>query len=128
MPNSDVNLEIKRSRREWEDGTTQNPDNIIFDAVRMYNNMKGEKGRWKTSDLKDAEILALTTRVDNMAKIIEAAVADGSIPRSNLSAFATGSKPPEIEEWRMKKGQDSVTRDGKTWYWCPDHKFQGKFD
>ena len=23
----------------------------------------------------------------------------------------------------MKKGQDSVTRDGKTWYWCANHKF-----
>ena len=127
VPNPDFNLEIKRSRREWEKGTKQNPDNIIFDAVRMYNNMKGEKGGWKTSDPKDAKILALTTRVDNMAKIIEAAVADGSTPRSNPSAYATGSQP-EIEAWRMKKGQDSVTRNEKTWYWCPDHKFQGKFD
>ena len=62
-----------------------------------------------------------------MAKIIEAAVVEGSTPRSNPSAYATGSQP-EIEAWRMKKGQDSVTRDGKTWYWCPNHKFPGKFD
>ena len=96
MPNPDFNLEINRSRREWEKGTTQNPDNIIFDAVRMYNNMKGEKGGWKTADPKDAKILALTTRVDKMAKIIEAAVAEGSTPRSNPSAYATGSQP-EIE-------------------------------
>ena len=28
----------------------------------------------------------------------------------------------------MKKGQDQVNRDGKTWFWSPHHKMKGKYD
>jgi len=133
VPNPDFKLEIKRSRREWEKGVTQNPDNVIFDAIRMYNNMKGEKGGWKTNDPKDAKIVALTTRLDNMTKILEAAFEGG---KSSVFATSGGggnknsqdSTKIDIEDWRKKKGKDSVERDGKTWYWCPHHKFPGQFD
>ena len=33
-----------------------------------------------------------------------------------------------VESWRMKKKQDTVERDGKTWHWCPDHFLKGAFD
>ena len=28
----------------------------------------------------------------------------------------------------MKKVGPSITVDGKTWWWCPEHKFPGKYD
>ena len=27
-----------------------------------------------------------------------------------------------IDPWRKEKGVEIVERDGKTWYWCKDHK------
>ena len=33
-----------------------------------------------------------------------------------------------IKKWRAVKKAASVTRDEKTWYWCPKHVLLGKFD
>ena len=33
-----------------------------------------------------------------------------------------------LDSWRIKKSKDKITRDGQDWWWCPNHKMEGKFD
>ena len=33
-----------------------------------------------------------------------------------------------VKKWRALKKVASVTREDKTWYWCPKHVLRGKFD
>ena len=33
-----------------------------------------------------------------------------------------------IKSWSMKKTEDSVKREGRTWYWCPHQKVEGSYD
>ena len=28
----------------------------------------------------------------------------------------------------MKKTEDSIQKEGRTWYWCPHHKVEGSYD
>ena len=51
-----------------------------------------------------------------------------------LTTYALPSKPNNastpsvIEDWLKKKTYNSVTQNGKTWYWCSKHKKDGECD
>ena len=40
-------------------------------------------------------------------------------PPTTVNDPKTGKK---IEDWRKKKTQDKVVKNGLVWYWCPRHK------
>ena len=131
VPNSDFSAFVRDERQSWEIGGTKDADQLITEALTIYNNAVSTN-RWDYSDPKDAKILALTTKVDQLEA------------RMKLSANATTQKPPykqpfsdnsnsnskylTIDAWRMKKGELMIKKEGKTWYWCPKHVYQGKYD
>ena len=77
--------------------------------------------KWKISDSKDAKIIALTTKVEQLEKAF-----------STTKQPSGPSKPTQsssrIEDWRKVKTTYSVEKNGLTWWWCPKHKFEGVFD
>ena len=47
---------------------------------------------------------------------------------AGTSSQGCNSKTSHIPDWRVVKGHDSVERDGKTWFWCLNHKMDGKYN
>ena len=124
VSNSDFAAFVREERQSWEIGGAKDADQLIAEALTIYNNAVSAN-RWEYSDPKDAKILALTTKVDQLEA------------QMKLSANATTQKPPsqqtssdnsngnskylKIDDWRKKKGEPMIKKDGKTWYWCPKH-------
>ena len=132
VPNSDFSALIRDERRNWELGADKSPDEIIAKAVPIYNNAVSAS-RWEEKDPKDAKILALTTRIDELVeqqeKWMALATAQASNQNSrNQSNFQPKDKSQVIAEWRMTKSSDSLEREDKTWDWCPKHVVPGKYD
>ena len=76
--------------------------------------------------------MALTTQVE---KLVEA--------QKQYTVLATQAKPSggsntneisekgdylSIKAWRMKKTEDEIKKQVKTWYWCSHHKLDGVYD
>lgn len=131
VPNPDFASRIRDERQAWEIGGNKQPNQIIAEALTIYNNAVSAN-RWDDKDPKDAKIMALTTQVEqlvDMQKSYSAMVTNGSAPKPKAAP-----EPKQkgdflsIKAWRMKKTQDSVQQDGKTWYWCPHHKVEGSYD
>ena len=58
-----------------------------------------------------------------------------SNPHQNKTTLSTiTQKQPyrkpkfDLPSWRKKKTKDSLKIDGKTYYWCPKHKYEGDHD
>ena len=83
-----------------------------------YINMTDE---WDQQDPRDAKFLALTTRLGKM----ETAKKSGTSGKGKTLSGATDKDYETIEgttrvkKWQAVKKAASVTRDNKTWYWCP---------
>ena len=103
------------------------PDDLISQAITKYNNLK-ELKQWNTVDPNEAKLISLVTKCDNLEAALQQfqanATSDSRPARVGRGMTSSG----EIEAWRKVKKEDSVTRDGTTWYWCPDHKREGDFD
>ena len=65
VPNYDFAAHIRDERRTWELGADKSPDEVIAKAVTIYNNAVSA-ARWEEKDPKDAKILVLTTRIDEL--------------------------------------------------------------
>ena len=120
VPNSDFAAHIQDDRRTWELGAEKSPDEVIAKAVTIYNNAVSA-GRWEEKDSKDAKILALTTRmnevVEQQEKWMALATTQALNQKSrNQNTFQPKVKIRAITEWRMKKSNESLEREGKTWY------------
>ena len=91
-------------------------------------------------DPKDAKILALTTRLENLEKSTNAnsahATTGGGGGGNNLQGVGrknnnpTGNMTGQIATWRtINKGPTSTAPDGTTVYWCPNNVHpQGLFN
>ena len=126
--NPDFAAHVCDQRNKWELGGDKDVDQIMSKALIIYNNAI-IANCWQTTDPKDAKILALTTQVEKLLemqtqKAAHTTQAPGTQNFRNTNRFQF----TEIVDWRMKKGQDQITRDGKKWYWCPHHKIEGKYD
>lgn len=114
-------------RTKWETGEERyKTDDVIKKCCAVYNNMVKLK-TWDKQDPRDAQILALTTKVANMEKKEQ----ETTKPPANAR---TGDDPNKgsntIEAWRYKKSGNTKTVDSKTWFWCTKHnkdKETGKF-
>ena len=105
---------------------------IIASARVKWNNMV-EQGVNKQVNPQDAKILALTTKIKELGKVVD------KKPPGNNTAAATDVKKSSsgrevfpgrysIEKWRGTKEGDTKVVDGRTYYWCPHHKADGLYD
>ena len=109
-------------------GADTDPDVMDAKAVTMYNNAVSA-GRWEKKDPKDAKILALTTRIDELVEKGEKFEALSTNQREvHKSQNTQRDRIQAIADWGMKKTMDSVERDGKKWYWCPKYVVPGTYD
>ena len=128
--NEEFRQAIRMEKTEWEKGNDVSADSLIFIATAKYNNLRKQK-TWNQVDPKDAKIVALTTKVENLAQALatnsSASGRDSDANRSDKKGKKDGKYPP-LPVWRKKKDGASKVVDGVTWYWCPKHKVEGKFD
>ena len=132
VPNTDFNAHVREEKRKWEIGGTKTADQLILEVVTIYNNAIASN-TWDNKDPKDAKILALATEVQELrdmhTKMYALASNGGSSGQQKPSSTKTGGgSRVNIAEWRMKKSTPMVERDGKTWYWCPHHKYEDMYD
>lgn len=113
-------------------------DDLIVACRTKYNNMH-KKGTWDKVDPRDAQMLALTTMVENL-KLAEQQrpTPQPSKGTSAAAAHAIDSNQQQqpvnlvsgttVEEWRIKFDGPTKQRGGKKWYWCPHHVLEGKWN
>ena len=90
-------------------------EQICEAGCMKFTNMESTNS-WSQIDPREVKLLALTTRIqelENMKTQPFTGDKDNSGANNNDSF--------KIEEWRFVKDGDTVTRDGKKWWWCPHH-------
>ena len=132
VPNPNFAVFIRDKRQAREVGGEKQPNQIIAKALTIYNNAVSSN-RWNSKDPKDAKIMALTTQVEQLVEAQKQYSAMVTAKNTGMNAAAKpGSTNPgdflSIKAWRMKKTEDSVQKEGRTWYWCPHHKVEGSYD
>ena len=63
VPNPDFDAHVRNERKRWELGGDKDVDQIMSEALIIYNNAI-TANRWQTQDPKDAKIIALITQVE----------------------------------------------------------------
>ena len=143
-PNHLFNAFIQRVKDDIEAGIGSysdiTPDQIIIASRTKYNNMSDD-GTWTKVDPRDAQIMALSTMVENMKKEQKG----GNPPQGNNgngggTALTTSAQEAfknkttndqyldGVDRWRIKKGEESKEVKGRTYYWCPHHVKDGKWN
>jgi len=126
VPNPDFAAHVRDERKHWELGGEKEVDQIISEALVIYNNAI-TANRWQTTDPKDAKIIALTTQVEKLVEM-QTKLAANATQAPSQNRQNSRFQFTEIAAWRMKKGPDQMDKDGKTWFWCPHHKIEGRYD
>ena len=133
-PNDDFNRFIKSIKDDIDSQTGVNKelrfDEIALAARTKYNNMDAT-GEWKKVNPKDAQILALTTRLDKMErdKAAPAVHATNAPQDGKMVGGSADGRIGGVASWRITKKGDTMTHEGTTWHWCPHHKHpKGVFD
>jgi hypothetical protein len=120
-PNAEFNKFIGDIERDIESGIGQHTlitvDNLFSASERFYNNLVSKK-EWTTVDPKDARLLALATEIEQLK--------GNKQGQGKPSAQSQGSDDTTlfygVQLWQTKFCGKTITRDGKTWNWCPHHK------
>ena len=105
---------------------------LIDDALAYYINLKNT-GAWKTELTRNSQIIALTTQLSEL-KTEFTKLSTNKAPASdkqNEIVPNTGKPKYNFELWRLEKVDNKVehsmiVKDGKNWYWCDKHKYNGK--
>ena len=112
--------------QQWEFEKDRSADGIISEAVVLYSNSV-EDNSWVTKDPKEVKLISLVTCFENALNALSTKSAHSTNTQSNDRQNST-SKTIHIADWCKKKGAVTVNRDGKQWWWCPQHKKEGNFD
>ena len=130
---------IQRLKDSWDTGEDITPEKLVDTATSKFNNMMEDK-TWMKKDPKDAKIAALTTLVEQLvnnkpegkaayATGANLSTSKGETSKSDKLKDETIPGCGQLKMWRSKKGANKITREGRTWYWCPHHKHpRGTFD
>jgi len=133
-PNHYFNEFIQRIEDDVESGIGANAaistDSLITAARTKYNNMD-QKGIWNKVDPRDAKIMALTTMVETM-KGNQKGGTVLAVESQNQAAWQNKTTNNDfidgLARWRIKHVGESKVVDGKTFYWCPHHVKEGKWN
>ena len=116
---------IQRLQDEWESGKDITPGDIMELALRKYNNML-ERKIWIQSETQESKLVALATKLQQMESQMKNQFSSSSSKSNNSSV--SNKKKHGIDEWRMVKKGESKVVNGTTYWWCPHHKVEGKYD
>ena len=128
---AEFRLEFARQETRWMMSKKAiTSQSLIDDASAYYVNLKNT-GAWKVELSKNSQLIALTTQVSELEnKLSKLNTASGS-SKQNEQAPAQGNNKYVFELWRLSKVDNKaehnmIERDGKTWYWCNDHRYKNK--
>ena len=121
-PNHVFNEWIQRITDDIEAGFGTNvnvpADKLIIASRTKFNNMS-EKQEWAKVDPRDAQIMALHTKLEALSKA----------PKHALATTTGGGKGGKegdlisgLPKWRTVKDGEKKTIDGTQYWWCPHHK------
>ena len=99
---------FSQEKMRWEAGKICIFESLSEMTKSMYNNIV-MNNKWDAVDPKDAQIMALTTKVHELV--------------SGNTAKAGG----RFSQWRNNNVGPMITRDGKSWWWCPHHGENGMY-
>ena len=132
-PNAEFNEQIKAIKRDIESGfghhSNITPSQLARAATTFYNNIVSVN-EWNKVDPRDAQILALTTKLND----VQSKLVLTTQTQSNASATRTGtgggntSTQPPLPEWRTQFKGEKIVIEDETWNWCPHHVAPGKFN
>lgn len=119
---------IARKREDYDDGNVPTPEALMTAAETKYNQLK-QAGTWKAKSPEEREIIALHAKLeDAQAKLAQITKKGGKKKTDTESTHSDDPKgegkekpfKPRYPDWRYQRndGQDTLQRDGKTWYWC----------
>ena len=127
---------IMRKQQDYDEGENITPHRIMELAENMYNKAI-ELDNWKTQTDEQKRIVALTAKVEGLEKSNKAlkkkVKGKGRNTSTNKQTNAeskneetTETKPKKksIPKWKLVKpenGKTTMTRNGKTYHWCPNH-------
>ena len=128
---SDFRLEFARQETRWMMNKSRvTSQSLIDDASAYFVNLKNT-GAWKTELSRNSQIIALTTQLSEL-KTEFSKLSTSKAPAKQDEIVPTSGKPKYVFElWRVDKVDNKlehsmIERDGKTWYWCDKHKYNGK--
>ena len=137
-PNATFNGFIQRIVDDVESGTGSNrriqPHAVVAAARAKFNNMK-VNGDWSKVDPRDAQILALTTQVNELKTSRSTALATGKTNSDDVFqtddgvVLSKGRIPgTKVARYRTEFKGDIIVINGKKNYFCKNHKKKGKWD
>jgi hypothetical protein len=139
-PNNMFNEYIQRLTDDVESGTGYNAniaaDEVIKGARSKYNNMSLRK-QWNRVDPRDAELMALKTKVTLLEK---KRAEPATVLTTTGNRTKKGKSPNDseldcskvedtrMEKWRTIKKGATIEAQGRTHHWCENHSLPGKWD
>jgi hypothetical protein len=127
-------FKIKFARQEtcWMMNKFNVTSQILIDkASAYYVNLKNT-GAWKVKLSKNLQLIALTTQISELESKISKLSTNSGSSKQNEEAPARGNiNYPFGELWRLemvdnKAEHNMIEGDGKTRYWCNDHRYNNK--
>lgn len=112
--NDDFNQDIRTMRMRYYRGEGKSFPEVLRAANDLYKNMKADEVWGKKSE-KDIKIAALTTKLSTLTeltKVLVSKVDDSKKPKNSNS-------DPRAD-WKFDFKGDTIERDGKKYFWCPD--------
>ena len=92
-----------------------------------------ETTEWSKSDPKDAVVAALTTTVYKLEDVRSQGSGRDPTMSTTTNPYGqviSGDVPGfhGLEKWKTIKGEENITRYGKTYWWCPNQKRGNLYD
>jgi hypothetical protein len=121
--------EYERQEIDWTMGKQVESEALIDDASLRYTNME-RRGLWTPGFSKKAQIIALTSEVSELKKKVN----NFKTPSSTGTTPGAARPPPTgggVQPWQLqevKNGKEfgCIEKDGRTWYFCPHHSWNGE--
>ena len=128
---------IKRKADEYDEGNPLTADQLMLYAENYYKK-KVENDTWNEPTEEQKKLVALTAKYEALQKANKKA-ADKKAKADKKKADKKGKgkdakkkddteKKSKIPDWKLvapKDGKTTMTRDGKKYYWCPNHHTNG---
>ena len=126
---------IMRKQQDYNEGDDITPDHLMELAENMYNKAQ-EQEKWRMQTDEQKQIVALTAKVEGLEKSNKALKKKVKAKGRNTLEHNTNQSTQEVDKqikkdkkksvprWKLIKptdGKTTMTRNGKTYYWCSNH-------
>ena len=126
---------IMRKQQDYDEGDDITPARLMELAENMYNKAQ-EQEKWRMQTDEQKRIVALTAKVEGLEKSNKALKKKMKGKGRNSTESSTThttdetgkqskkDKKKTVPKWKLIKptdGKTTMTRNGKTYYWCNNH-------